>query len=270
MYPISKDLFVRTLSESSNCNACAKSLGVSRGTVFNLKKKFGIPNRTTQLDQCPNSFTERQLAVITGSMLGDGSISKAYNMNCLFCERHSDKQLGYLTWKFDCLKPFSRKITKETIDGCRLPQKGSYDNYISHRMETVRHALFSELEKLWYKRNKRGQYILDDRGRRMKILPPELNLTPLSVAIWFVDDGRMIHSRKTGIISTDGFTHEECERLCDGLRPLGIKSAVTKGKKGRWEISTSKHSYDTICEILQSHIPCECVAYKHQRRITNP
>ncbi len=204
-------------------------------------------------------------------MLGDGSLSKVYKKaNSLFCERHSHKQLEYLEWKFEVFKPFSRGIRKEIIDGSRLPSPGSFDEYVSYKMETVRHQLFSEIEGYWYKRKSSGQYITDRLGRRIKIIPKDLVISDMSLAVWFADDGRMIHPRKLGIISTDGFDYNECEIMCAKIIPLGIKANVTQAKKGRWEIAISTKSYNRMCQILQSYVPCKCIAYKHTRSITNP
>lgn len=72
-------------------------------------------------------------------------------------------------------------------------------------------------------------------------MPLDLELTELSVAVWFMDDGRMVHSRKTGIISTDGFTYEECERLSDKLSEFGIKCGVTKTEVGNLHQQTQLH-----------------------------
>ena len=69
-------------------------------------KKLGI----VKFEALPERFTDRQLEIITGSLLGDGSLRKVYNtskMNSLFTEKHCIKQRDYLNWKFDELMPFS-------------------------------------------------------------------------------------------------------------------------------------------------------------------
>jgi hypothetical protein len=270
MYTISKDVFLQACRETKTWAECAEILGISRSTALAWKKKYGVPDRTTKSSCCPPKPTTEQLEILTGSMLGDGSLTKRYKMNSMFVERHCEQQIGYLRWKFEKLKPFSRTIIREVIDGSRLPKTGSRPNYISYRMETVRHPFFSAMEKLWYKRDDSGAYITDHKKRRIKVVPTDLCLTELSFAVWFLDDGRMIHPRRTGVISTDGFSKAGCENLQNKLACLGIKAGVTKSKKNRWEISISKKSYDLTCDILRSYAACDCMSYKYERRQTNP
>lgn len=142
-------------------------------------------------------LTNQQLDVLIGSILGDGSLSKTnFKSNSRFSETHSEAQLGWLTWKNEILKPFSTNIFSVLAKGIkRLPNgsiikiKNKFHKHFSFK--TISNNVFTEIEKKWYKRDENGNYIykiINNRKYRIKVVP-EFELTKLTLAVWYIDDG---------------------------------------------------------------------------------
>lgn len=231
----------------------ANHFGISVTTVFNYMEKSFYKCRAFQ---CPQQLTIIQKDLITGSMLGDGSLSKLYpkKAKSLFAERHCERQLPYLEWKAEILKPFAPKIRPEFITTFGKKR-------LSYKLETVRHQIFANMEKKWYKRDCSGQLVIRN-GKRIKCLPNDLQLNPFIIAVWFFDDGRNAPTRKSLYLSTDGFTLNECELLSSWLDKFSIHSHPVKTKTRRHEIYIESRSYIDFIDMVKDYIPCEVLAYK--------
>ena len=135
-------------------------------------------------------------ALILGSVLGDGSL-KLYQpyKNARFSFRHSVHQKEYFFWKADQLKEISGKSDHwlQKADG----YGGEKLRYQSLATEPL-----TEL------------YRLTHEGGRLRIRRKWLNqLTPLSLAVWWLDDGSLIVNSRRGVFCTDPFTLEEQKLL---------------------------------------------------------
>jgi hypothetical protein len=171
-------------------------------------------------------FTAEQLSIVNGSMLGDGYIHNngwpSTSKNYVFSKMHSVKQKEYVEWVFQKLKPFVHSPPKLYVPTQAL------------RLRTVSHATFTALRAIFYR-----------DGR--KILPNTIELImadPLSVAVWFMDDGG-IARRKDGevkgyLLNTQSFTHEENGKI----------AALLEEKHGIHAIVTRNHKYYRV-EIYQ-------------------
>ena len=90
----------------------------------------------------------------------------------------------------------------------------------------------------------------------MKIVPRDIKLSPLSVAIWFADDGHIKHIGKSELsltLATDGFSHSDVLFLSSYLKNLinedykVYQSGVSKHGNSQHVIyATSKATYAFI------------------------
>ena len=116
------------------------------------------------------SLTERQKAIIIGSLLGDGTMR--CKTNALLEINHSIKQSEYVDWKYNELKKLvSSKPHKRFGNAGR----------IAYRFTT---KSLPELTKIY------REFYADGR----KIVPNGLKIHPLSLAVWFMDDGCKSHN----------------------------------------------------------------------------
>ncbi len=217
-------------------------------------------------------LNDRQKDIITGSLLGDGSLTKIYSgRNSAFRELHGDRQHDYLSWKMKELSPHVQGINLEMhkeIVGRKIgiPVFGINKTRKCWCLRTGNHRIFSDLEKSWYSRDEKGEYILDRNKRRIKVVPNGIKLTPLSVAVWFFDDGNNCfnyNKARRAIFYTMGFTAKECEILTMELKILGVSDCDPRLRKdGRYEIVVAAKSFDYFMTMVSTFLPCDSMRHK--------
>ena|SRR3989344_959741 len=157
-------------------------------------------------------LSDRSKEVILGSILGDGSlkIHKPYK-NARFSFRHSIGQKDYFFWKANQLKEISSDsyYWVQKADGLG-GEKIRYQSLALESLTDLYH-LTHEHDKLVIKRK-------------------WLNLlTPLSLAIWWLDDGSLIVNSRRGVLCTDPFSYEDQKILARYLYIVwGIRVTIAK------------------------------------------
>lgn len=225
-------------------------------------------------------LSNRQMEIITGSLLGDGCLSEINSknkgkykkevVNSRFSETHGEKQSDWLQWKRDQLVPVQSGYSECFVTARKVAADGVIANdytrkYKQCRTQTIRYPIFTTLEKQWYARNEDGTYKKSNRGRRIKCIPADIKLTPLIVAVWFLDDGYNHQSRKSCSILTLAFTYEEVHFLNNQIREMGFESIVSKGQKeGQFYITVGAKSYLDFLAMIKVTLPDapECMKYK--------
>lgn len=159
------------------------------------------------------SFLSRKSKeIILGSLLGDGSL-KIYPRyrNARFSFRHSVNQKDYFFWKASELKEISG-------DSCYWEQKPDGFGGKKLRYQSLALPSLTELHVLTHEKGK------------MNINQKWLNeLTPLSLATWWLDDGSLIVNGRRGVLCTDPFPYEAQNKLATYLeKRWGIKVKVAK------------------------------------------
>ena len=155
------------------------------------------------------SLNQVQYSILIGSLLGDGSLRKATGkLNALFEVNHSIKQKEYVDWKYEQLKMFVLTKPKSRIlDKTRT----------AYRFTTRSLPQFTELYNLFYI-NKR------------KIIPSNLSLDSLALAVWFMDDGSK--SRNSYYLNTQQFNIDDQRKLIEMLKlQFGLNCNLNKDKK---------------------------------------
>ncbi|MFH1840518.1 MAG: hypothetical protein ABH849_05200 [Nanoarchaeota archaeon] len=123
-------------------------------------------------------FNEAQKQIILGSLLGDAGINKDKRYEGYeFAERHSLKQINYLKWKNQHLN-------------------FNFKTYEKHNLCTIRKSnkIFKDYKDLFYRNGS-------------KIVTKEVldKLTPLSIAVWHMDDGDYNYKTETIRLATHCF-----------------------------------------------------------------
>lgn len=225
-------------------------------------------------------LTQRQREIITGSLLGDGSLTKIYgNKSSAFREAHSMAQLDYIQWKHKNLEPLSLplKIEKRsTINGFDKSKNSPIiDKNIKTDfavMRTYSTPEFKELEKIWYLRNHSNDYVFDKNNRRIKIIPDSVVLTPLSLMVWFLDDGTNLYNgnsqykSRNAVFHTLSFKFEECEKLKDQIQQLGFTGCGVRSNKEKPEIVIYSSSYCKFMQAIDELNEVEKMKYKTDMR----
>lgn len=190
------------------------------------------------------SFTAEQYSIINGSLLGDGCIAKGRGnkLTCSFSKCQTERRIEYLEWHLEKLNPFSSSI--KTYDNYALGKKYRKSTLITHT-----HEDFKYLRDKWYPNGK-------------KIVPLDLKLDPLSIGIWFCDDGSNCVEARLCKFATYCFTFEECSFLCELLLGFGIHSYVSKQNV----IIICAKSYGDFVNLIKPHVVWDCFNYKLKYR----
>ena len=192
--------------------------------------------------------------IILGSLLGDGSLKiyKPYQ-NARFSFRHAKKQEDYFLWKVSKLKEISS-------NNCFWEQqKNGRDGwgYTKLRYQSQALEALTELHKLTHK------------GGKKKIRRKWLNqLTPLSLAVWWCDDGSLVGNTRKGVFCTDSFSLEEIKILRKYLRIVwdietNLGTIKTKSGKNCYRLwITSTQQLKKFLQIILPEIPTENMLQK--------
>lgn len=180
-------------------------------------------------------LTKRQREIIIGKLLGDGHLETANNGRTYKLKiEHSINQKDYVDWLYQEFKEWVRalpQIKKQKI-GNKIYQK--------YWFNTLAHGSLR-----FY-----GQQFYQDKR---KVVPRLIHhwLTPLSLAVWFMDDGSVKSKyHRARIINTQGFTKQEVQRLIDSLgKQFGLKCKLRKQKEG-YQIMILAESTDKFAKII--------------------
>lgn len=184
------------------------------------------------MDNTVGSLTKLERSVVIGSVLGDGYIRIIPGRNDAFLEiNHSLKAKDYVDYKYQLLKRLVISAPRERI---------ICDDRKAYRFFTKQHKDITDIHKLFYK-----------NGR--KIVPEALDLNPLMIAIWYMDDGSRSRDRDV-YINTQQFLLKDQKRLLSFLRKIGVKARLNKDKK-YYRIRILKESISDFVKIISPHIP---------------
>ena len=181
----------------------ANSLHLCRETVRRKLAKLGIePLRGKSNPFSLKEIPEDLKQLVLGSLLGDGTFTKACSTSYCMIIAHSEKQLKYLQFKEEILKKYNLSS--------RINQIVQYDkrykhNYTVCRLKSRTNSLFREIREMFYK------------GSRKEITDVEIfnELSPLGLAIWYLDDGYVTYG--SCIFSTVSIPTEAQEKLAEIL-----------------------------------------------------
>jgi hypothetical protein len=191
-------------------------------------------------------ITSRQDAIIIGSLLGDGCLEKNGRFTRLRLE-HGHVQKSYLEWKYKELKGLMTGSVMK-VHYYNKTRKLPYDSY---RAYTFSDKAFDIYRNNFYVNNK-------------KIIPANLALFlkhPLSLAIWFMDDGYKRNDCNALRLSTDSFTKDEQYILQSVLKNnFGIETSVHK--KGKyWNIYIPERESKKFIALIKRYVIPE-LSYK--------
>lgn len=175
---------------------------------------------------------QEEIGVINGCLLGDGTLSKSGKYYHRLRIEHSLSQSEYVWWKYSLLKRITISSPKEV---------GSHR---SLRFGTVGHPDISTLRNLWYVKG----------TKRI----PDFEITDLSIAIWFMDDG--CKHRDTVDFSVHNYKTCDISKLQAALGARGIETTINSDGKGS-RLYVKKGSYPAFKRLVKPYI-LKSMAYK--------
>jgi len=219
----------------------AAIIGVCRLHVHHSLKEYGIkPLKRWQRHDL--HLSRKQWEILVGTIFGDTSIRKKktethYRLSC----SHSEKDREYLLWKV------------AELQNLFLPNIVKYDNGYGPQLScySFSHPFFSALRKIFYPSGK-------------KILPKHIiqHISPLSIAVWFMDDGSLHLDNRDGVysfrIATYCYTKKELSKVVKILKDkFNLIASVDKDNV----VYISRHSTNAFANLISSYI-IPCMSYK--------
>lgn len=183
-----------------------RRFGVSQMQAGRLLRAAGIPTRAKSDRLMLPGVTPRQHEVLVGSLLGDGSMSATGSKTARFSEGHSLKQEGYLAWKAAELGSLvsSTYKTRKVVGECEYRGVG----LTTHGCRQLR-----PYYDLFY-------------GTGKRVFPESLSdmMTPLVLAVWYMDDGSLMGKFHPRIAF--GLDDGSLARSVSALAVLGLRATV--------------------------------------------
>lgn len=179
------------------------------------------------------NVSKRQSDILIGCILGDAYIAPQGKIQI----EHSYTQHDYIAWK------------KRELDNL------SYDLLSKVKRFDARTQRVYTSERFWLR-----QYFRPWRSffypKGKKIFPSHLQLTPLSLAVWYMDDGCLSDRKCT--LSTESFSHDDQQSIQRSLRSqFHLQTFIRSNGK----IGISQQSQRTFFSIIGKHVH-ESMAYK--------
>jgi hypothetical protein len=204
--------------------------GVSQKTIANYMDKFGLARRpATNINHV--KLSKEASEFLTGELLGDASIvwgNKPTSAYYTITSKHET----YLKWIEAKLLSF--RIARR---GILRSYKNKYGTYWILQSKYYRDGL-PILRRLWYPKGK-------------KVVPQDIVLTPLTVKMWFIEDGSAIISNyvKSIELATNGFREEGVHSLITKLN-----DALETKRIYRTKANTIKLSEQSVIKSFYKYI----------------
>jgi len=184
-------------------------------------------------------LTSKQRQIIIGKLLGDGHLETSNNGKTYRLKiEHSFKQKDYVDWCYQELKDWvltKPQIKKQTFNG---------KVYEKYWFNTLSHSSFRFYAHQFYPRDK-------------KVIPKLIHrwLTPLSLAVWFMDDGSIkSKNHRARILNTQCFSVKEIRRLIQILQTKFDLSCKLRKQKEGYQIMILAESANKFYNLIKEFI----------------
>ena len=181
------------------------------------------------------SLSSRQKEILIGAILGDGHLEKLYTPELARLKiEHSYKQKEYVDWFYKEFKNWIRTKPKQKI------KKVWGKIHKNYGFTTYGHRLLGNFQKDFYREKK-------------KVIPGYLSkkMTPLSLAVWYMDDGSIKSNKHKGVfLNTQSFSEADVKTLQSILEnKFGIVSSTRKDETGE-QIYIGGNSGERFIKII--------------------
>lgn len=199
------------------------------------KRKEGLAQHWNRSKDCdyptyPNYLKD----VVTGLLLGDGTLTRNYKNPVLQLKMVNKNYLNYLSCLFGCfgLGVKKHKTGEEQAEMNRISgfhKEGKGDNYNDvYRWMTRAHPYLNKYRS-WYSTGE-------------KVFPEEIEMTPVVLKTWFVCDGDYSPKYSRVRISS---TSDNKEKLKTYFEDVQIPKPKSTGNRIYWSLDEARqvHSY---------------------------
>ncbi len=201
--------------------------GTSSSRLIQVMDEFGIDRRPSyKEDKTP--LSDETVEFIEGEMLGDGHLARPDNHGGYYSIK--SKFYNYLRW-VDAQIPELKQSGR--IHTCETEWATVYGYHTRRNIE------LGKLQQRWYPNG-------------IKIIPRDLELTPIKVRQWYIGDGsyKQRPAKPQIRLYTNAFTKEECQFLSDLFADIGLSSSVTRQRPGQYAILLLAESNEDFFDYI--------------------
>ena len=233
----------------------AKCMGLCKETILRRCRALGIkPSKGITKPFSIDNLPEDLLQLIIGSLLGDGSFTKACPSAYCLSIVHGEKQLSYLKFKESILKKYN---LASGINICSSYDKRYGHAYTSCKLKSRTNNVFREIRDKYYKG--KGKYIINTEIFE--------KLSPLGLAIWYLDDGYV--TKHSCIFSTVSIPLETQVKLADIMqKKFDLHFTVGHNDNSMYLCASD---FSKLKNLISSYVP-EDLKYKlepYRHRVLN-
>lgn len=198
--------------------------------------------RSTEIEAYKKTLklTEKQRSIIAGTLLGDGHLETQNGRKTFRLKiEHTSSQKAYSAWLYEQLQEWVRTPMSEK-------QKTLGKVIVTHNwFQTISVPQFR-----FY-----GLQFYDEQGRKKVPKLIRKLLTPLALAVWFMDDGSAKSKNHHALIlNTHSFSRREIKLLQEALeRRYQIESNIRTQKDGLQILITGEHAQQ-FYEVIAPHM----------------
>lgn len=179
-------------------------------------------------DNTEGSLTEEQKSILIGVLLGDGAMRK--KTHALLEINHSLKQKEYVDWLYQRFQNLvDTKPKKRKSNGLRM----------AYRFTTKSIPILTTFYDMFFK-------------QKHKIIPDDMTITPLTLAVWYMDDGSRCD--KDIYLNSQQFTKKEQEKLVAMLYAQHTIQATLNKDKKYLRIRIRKESVQRMMDEIRPYI----------------
>lgn len=232
----------------------ARKLGYGEGGWSNIyaycRQYDLVVDFSTNRELRDVDFTQRQKDIVFGTLLGDGYLrptnGNAANHSYALSLCHGEKQIEYLKWKFN---EFSDFVTTKEF---RVNERKFRGNAPTYAFSTISHPFLNDAHRICYWNS----------GKK-DISQEWLNLlSPLSIAVWYMDDGSLNKRYHTIVLCTNSFSRPGQLLAIDYLQcQYNIKAVLEPRRNNQTVIRINASQSRKFIDLVEPYIP-ECMRYK--------
>lgn len=234
--------------EKQTPSQIAQHLGYGKegwSNIYKYCRDYGISfdfSQNHELRAIP--FSHRQKEIALGSLLGDAYLRPSGNSYTLSFT-HGEKQKQYLEWK---LSEFENFVTTKTFYKHITNFHGNSPTY---SFSTITHPYLLELHSLCY----------PDGVKHISQQWLDL-LTPLSLAVWYMDDGSLNKRYGTIVLCTNCFSTDEHAMMIDYfISHYDIEPKIEHRRNGQVILRINASQSRQFRNIISPYVP-NCMSYK--------
>ena len=188
-----------------------------------------------------SNLTSRCSEILIGTVLGDGCLERN-GRNVRLRIDHSVNQRAWVDWKFSEfseLNPLTPRVISRTD-----PRTGKV--HVNYRFATRTTPVLNEMFSLFY-------------GEGEKRIPGTIGrmLTPLTVGVWYMDDGGRRGDCRSGYLNTNAYSVEDVALLRRSLKLKFGLGTSTHFAAGKPRIYIPSSQFVEFCDMIRPHVISE-------------